>query len=57
MKKDNTIEKEINQIRLQIYEETKDMDPSELTEYYMKSAEAASKKYGLTFVPSASGRT
>ena len=41
------IEKELNEIRLQIYEEIKDMTPQERTEYFNKSAEAAAKEFGF----------
>ena len=51
--KTNSIEQEINQIRLRIYEKTKDMTPSQLTEYYRKSGEASAKKYGFKIVASA----
>ena len=50
MKTSNNIEKEINQIRLRIYEKTKDMTPAQLTEYYKKSGEASAKKYGFKIV-------
>ena len=53
MKTPNTIEQEINQIRLAIYEKTKDMTPAQLTEYYKKSTEATIKKYGFKVVESA----
>ena len=46
------IEQEVNQIRLQIYEKTKDMTPAELTEYYRRSGEASAKKYGFKIVAS-----
>ena len=48
----NTIEQEINEIRLKIYEATKDMTPEQLTEYYRKSGEASAKKYGFQIVSS-----
>jgi len=48
-----TIEQEINKIRLEIYEKTKDMTPAQLTEYYRKSGEASAKKYGFKVVASA----
>ena len=47
------VEQEVNRIRLQIYEETKDMTPEQLTEYYRKSGESAAKKYGFKIVASA----
>ena len=53
MKTTNNIEHEVNQIRLRIYEKTKDMTPSQLTEYYRKSGEASAKKYGFKIVASA----
>jgi len=40
-------EQEINEIRLKIYEETKDMTPAEINEYYRKSTAMAAKKYGF----------
>jgi len=51
------IEQEVNQIRLQIYEKTKDMTPAELTEYYRRSGEASAKKYGFKIVDSANKQT
>jgi len=53
MKTISSIEQEVNKIRLQIYEKTKDMTPSQLTEYYRKSGEASAKKYGFKIVASA----
>jgi len=50
MKTINKIEQEINQIRLQIYEETKDLTPAELKERYRKIEEEATQKYGFKFV-------
>ena len=47
------IEQEINEIRLRIYEETKDMTNEQLTEYYRKSGEASAKKYGFKIIASA----
>ena len=49
MKKPNTIEDEIDRIRLEIYEETKDMTSAELTAYYRQGTEATMKKFGLKF--------
>lgn len=46
----NAIEQEVNQIRLKIYEKTKDMTPAQLTAYYKKSTEATIKKYGFKVV-------
>jgi len=42
-----SIEDEVDEIRLQIYEEIKDMTPQEVGEYYRKSGEALAKKYGF----------
>ena len=42
-----TIEDEIDEIRLKIYEKIKDMTPQETTEYYRKSGQETAKKYGL----------
>jgi len=53
MKTLNTIEQEINQIRLRIYEETKDMTVQERVERVNRIDEAAAKKYGFIRVASA----
>ena len=53
MKTPNTIERDLDKIRLQTYEQTKDMTPAQLTEYYRKSGEATAKKYGFKVVASA----
>ena len=53
MKKSNTIEQEIDQIRLRIYEETKDMTAQERAERVNKIGETAAKKYGFKIVASA----
>jgi hypothetical protein len=47
------IEQEVNQIRLKIYEETKDMTLDQRREYYRKSSVAAAEKYGFRLVASA----
>ena len=57
MKTPNTIEQEINQIRLAIYEETKDMTVEERVERVNKIGEAAAKKYGFIRVASARDNT
>jgi hypothetical protein len=49
----NTIEREINQIRLGIYERTKNMTPTQLTEYYKKDTDAVIKEYGFRVITSA----
>ena len=50
MKTIKDVEQDINRIRLQIYEITKDMTPAQLTEYYRKSGEATAQKYGFKIV-------
>ncbi|MDR0843485.1 MAG: hypothetical protein LBP68_08730 [Acidobacteriota bacterium] len=57
MKAINNIEREINEIRLKIYEKTKDMTPAQLNEYYRKSGDATARKYGFKIVQNASERT
>ena len=47
------IEQEVNQIRLKIYEETKDLTPEQYKQRLDKITEAAAKKYGLKVVASA----
>jgi hypothetical protein len=51
-RKIDSIEKEIDEIRLRIYERIKDMTPAEMNEYYNKSTEATIKKYGMRVVTS-----
>ena len=50
MRTPNTIEDEIDRIRLKIHEETKDMTPAQRTAYYNNSAEASAKRMGYKFV-------
>jgi len=47
MKTYKTVEQEVNQIRLNIYEETKDMTIEQYTERVRKIGEKAAKKYGF----------
>ena len=47
------IEKEINRIRLEIYDETKDLTREQRIERTNRIAEAAAKKYGFRLVKSA----
>ena len=54
MKTISQIEQEVNQIRLAIYEETKDMTPAQRAERVNRIGEAAAKKYGFKRVASAS---
>jgi len=53
MKSLNTIEDDIDRIRLQIYEETKDLTSAQFVDYFNKSAEALAKQYGFKIVASA----
>ena len=46
----NTIEQDINRIRLEIYEETKGMTPEQRVEHTRKATEETIKKYGLTVI-------
>ena len=53
MKAISPIEQEVNQIRLAIYEKTKDMTPTQITDYYKQSTEATIQKYGFKVVKNA----
>ncbi|MCL2010907.1 MAG: hypothetical protein FWG71_10260 [Synergistaceae bacterium] len=53
MKTISTIEQEVNQIRLAIYEKIKDMTPAQITEYYRQSTEATIQKYGFKVIANA----
>jgi len=53
MKGISKIEQEVNQIRLKIYEKTKEMTPAQLSEYYRQSTEATVKKYGFKVITNA----
>ncbi|MDR1558485.1 MAG: hypothetical protein LBS84_02080 [Clostridiales bacterium] len=55
-KKPNMIEKELNMIRVSLYEETKDMSPSELVSYIKAQTEPILKKHGITPVSGVQGR-
>ena len=57
MRAPNTIEDQIDAIRIKIYEETKDMTSREVSDYYRKSGEAAAKKHGLKRVSNLIERT
>jgi hypothetical protein len=57
MKTISPIEQEVNQIRLAIYEKTKDMTPAQRAERTNKIAEAAAQKYGFKIITSAKERT
>ena len=51
MKTRNTIERDLNRIRLKIHEETKDLTPKQYVDYFKKSAEAAMQGIGYKMVP------
>jgi len=57
MKKNNTIERDINKIRISIYEETKDMTPEQRVKYTRERTEPIIQKYGLKVIPNAGSRT
>jgi len=57
MKTPNTIEDEIDRIRLEIYEETKDMTPEQRVQWTNKIAEAIAAKYHITRVERADKKT
>jgi uncharacterized protein YneR len=48
MRKLNTIEDELNRIRVEIYEETKHMTTEEIVDYFRKYGEEAAQKYGFS---------
>ena len=50
MKSPNTIESEIDRIRLQIYEETKDMTSGQIVDYYSRSTKAAVREMGYELI-------
>ena len=53
MKTLSPIEQEVNQIRLKIYEETKDLTPEQYKQRLDKITDAAAKKYGFTAIANA----
>ena len=53
MKTISKIEQEVNEIRLANYEETKDMTPAQLTDYYIQSTEQTIIKYGFRVIENA----
>jgi len=55
-KKPNTIEDDIDRIRLQIYEETKDMTIEQRVARRNRIGEAIAKQYGIRIVPNAKCR-
>ena len=55
MKTYKSVEREVNLIRLKIYEETKNLTPEQYTEKVRKTGEKAAKKYGFQRVAKARG--
>ena len=53
MKTISPIEQEVNQIRLRIYEQTKDMTPTQVSEFYRQRTDDTIKKYGFKVIASA----
>ena len=53
MKTISKIEQDVNQIRLKIYEETKDLTPEQYKKRLDSVTESAAKKYGFKIVASA----
>ena len=52
----NTIEQDINRIRLEIYEETKGMTPEQRVEHTRKATDETIKKYGFKVIEKAQKR-
>ena len=57
MKSLNTIEQDINKIRLAIYEETKDMTAQQRKERLEKATNPAIQKYGLKVIPNSGSKS
>ena len=57
MKNLNTIERDINKIRLAIYEETKNMTAQQRKERLEKATNPAIEKYGFKVIPNAGSRS
>ena len=53
MKTIKAVEREVDQIRLKIYEETRDLTPEQYTEKVRRIGENAAKKYGFQRIASA----
>ena len=51
MKTISKIEKEVDQTRLKIYEETKDITPDQYKEHLDRITKAVSEKYGFKVFP------
>jgi len=52
MKTPNTIEEDLNRIRLAIYEETKHMTPAQRREHTRRNVDAFARECGYCFIPS-----
>ena len=57
MKNRDTIERDINRIRIAIHEETKDMTAQQRKERLEKVTNPAVRKYGLKIIPNSGSRT
>jgi len=57
MKNPNTVEQELNKIRLAIYEETKDMTTQQRRERLEKVTNPAIQQYGLKVIPNAGSKS
>jgi len=55
MKRPDTILDEIHEIRRRIYEETKNMTPEELSEYYRRRTDPIIKEYDMKVVSRTEG--
>jgi len=56
MKKPDTIEKDVNEIRLKIYEETKNMTLQQRKERLERITNPIIKKYGFKVIPNAENK-
>ena len=56
MKTPNTIERDLDRIRLKIYEETKHMTSAQYVEHIAKSTEAGAKKFGFKIIVDADNK-
>jgi hypothetical protein len=52
MRKTNPIEDELDKIRSELYEETKNLTPEEFLNYYRLHGERIAKEFGFTIVRS-----
>ncbi|MDR0334835.1 MAG: hypothetical protein LBH69_02990 [Methanomassiliicoccaceae archaeon] len=54
-RKIHPIEREVDAIRLRMYEETKDMTSAEISEYIREKTDATIKEYGIRVVSDVNG--